>query len=145
MGDAYTPGLTVTRATIVRKTRRLPLPGTVLVETGARVTASDVIARTELPGRVHLANLANQLSVMPDELTPTLKIPIGGKVSKGTVVATSKSFFGLLRNQAESPIAGTLEAVSDVTGMAVFREPPVPVEVTAYVDGEVVEILPSEG
>jgi hypothetical protein len=145
MGDAYTPGLTVTRATVVRKTRRLPLPGRVLVETGARVTASDVVARTELPGKVHLVNLANLLSVLPDELTPTLKIPIGGAVSKGTVVATSKSFFGLLRNQVDSPIAGTLESVSEVTGMAVFREPPVPVEVTAYVNGEIVEIIPDEG
>ena len=46
MGDAYTPGLTVTRSAIVRKTRRLPLAGEVLVEVGAKVRAADVVART---------------------------------------------------------------------------------------------------
>lgn len=145
MGDAYTPGLTVTRSTVVRKTRRLPLPGKVLVEVGARVTAGDVVARTELPGKVHLMNLANTLGVLPDELAPTLAVKPGGAVTQGQAIAEAKALFGLLRNRAHAPIDGTLEAVSEVTGMAVFREPPVPVEVTAYVDGTVVEIIPDEG
>ena len=57
MGDAYTPGLTVTRSTVVRKTRRLPLAGEVLVKVGDRVAWSDVVARTQLPGKVHQAGL----------------------------------------------------------------------------------------
>lgn len=145
MGDAYTPGLTVTRSITVRKTRRLPLPGTVLVAVGAKVGATDVVARADLPGKVHIVNLATQLGVLPDELTPTLKIVVGGAVSKGQLVAETASFFGLFRSRVAAPITGTLESVSDVTGQAVFREPPVPVEVQAYVDGVVVEILPSEG
>jgi hypothetical protein len=145
MGDAYTPGLTVTRSTLVRKTRRLPLAGTVLVEVGKRVTAGDVVARTELPGKVHLVNLASLLSVLPEELGKTLKISIGARVTNGELIAASRSLFGLLSNRVTSPIAGTLESVSAITGMAVFREPPVPVEVTAYVDGEIVEIIPDEG
>lgn len=145
MGDAYTPGLTVTRATTVRKTRRLPLPGTVLVAVGARVTAKDVVARAELPGKVHLENLATAVGVMADELLPTLRTEVGAAVTKGQVVAEATSFFGLFRSRAQAPITGTLESVSDVTGQAVFREPPVPVEVEAYVDGTVVEILPGEG
>jgi hypothetical protein len=145
MGDAYTPGLTVTRTTVVRKTRRLPLPGVVLVEQGKRVAAGDVVARTELPGRVHLVNLASLLGVLPDELAGTLKVPIGARVVRDAVVASSSSLFGLLSNRVVSPINGTLESVSAITGMGVFREPPVPVEVTAYVDGTVVEIIPDEG
>jgi hypothetical protein len=145
MGDAYTPGLTVTRSITVRKTRRLPLPGTVLVEVGARVAAEDVVARADLPGRVHIVNLATRLGVMPDELTPTLKVAVGAAVTKGQVVAESASFFGLFRSRAPSPTDGSLESVSEVTGQAVFREPPVPVEVKAYVDGTVVEVIPGEG
>jgi hypothetical protein len=145
VGDAYTPGLTVTRSTLVRKTRRLPLPGTVLVEVGRRVTAADVIARTELPGKVHLMNLATHLGVLPDELAATLKVAIGGKVAKGQRIAQSKSLFGLLKTDAFSPIDGTVESVSEVTGMAIFRDPPSPVEVTAYVDGTIVEVIPDEG
>jgi hypothetical protein len=145
MGDAYTPGLTVTRSTVVRKTRRLPIAGEVLVKVGDRVKWSDVVARTRLPGKVHLLNLANTLGVLPDELAGTLKVQPGDAIKKGQLVAEAKSFFGLLRNRAAAPTDGTLESVSAITGMVVFREPPVPVEVTAYVDGEVVEVLPDEG
>jgi hypothetical protein len=144
--DAYTPGLTVTRSTVVRKTRRLPLSGEVLKQVGDRVAWSDVVARTRLPGKVHLMNLANSLGVLPDELAGTLRVhPERGTVHKGQLVAEARSLFGLLRTRATSPIEGTLESVSAITGMAVFREPPVPVEVTAYVDGEIVEIIPDEG
>jgi hypothetical protein len=70
MGDAYTPGLTVTGSTVVRKSRRLPLAGTVVAEVGQRVKAHEVVARTHLPGRVYLLNFANHLGVLPDELEP---------------------------------------------------------------------------
>jgi hypothetical protein len=145
MGDAYTPGLTVTRATTVRKTRRLPLPGAVLVEVGQQVKAKDVVARADLPGKVHIVNLATLLGVMPDELAPTMKLAAGAAVTKGQVVAETSSFFGLFRSRVESPTDGTLESVSEVTGQAVFREPPVPVEVLAYLDGTIVEVLAGEG
>src|SRR5262245_53050191 len=145
MGDAYTPGLTVTRHTVVRKTRRLPLPGDVLRKVGDRVTATDVVARTELPGKVHMLNLATMLGVMPDELAATLVVKVGGAVKKGEAVGLTRSFFGLFTNKVVSPIDGTLESLSEITGMAVLREPPVPVEVKAYVDGKVVEIIPDEG
>jgi hypothetical protein len=95
MGDAYTPGLTVTRHTVVRKTRRLPLPGEVLKQVGDRVTSADVVARTQLPGKVHLLNLATVLGVMPDELPGTLVDKVGGPVVKGEPVALTRSFFGL--------------------------------------------------
>lgn len=145
MGDAYTPGLTVTRSTIVRKSRRLPLPGDVLRKIGDRVAAHDVVARTELPGRVHLLNLATALGAMPDELADKLIVKPGGAVRKGQPIAESKSFFGLFTSRAMSPIDGVLESVSEVTGQAVLREPPVPVEIEAYVDGKVVEIIAGEG
>jgi hypothetical protein len=145
MGDAYTPGLTVTAQTSVKKTRRLPLPGNVLVEVGQRVKAQDVVARTELPGRVTLVNFANILGVLPEEIAPTLKVKIGDTIKKKQVIAQRFSFFGLIKNLVESPIDGVLESVSDLTGQAVLREPPLPVEVKAYVDGTVIEVIPTEG
>lgn len=145
MGDAYTPGLTVTRRTTVRKTRRLPLPGDVLCAVGDRVAPEDVVARTSLPGKVHLVNLANALGVLPDELAEKLVVQPGAAVARGASLAESTSFFGLWKSRAPSPIDGTLESVSAVTGQAVLREPPVPVEVKAYVAGTVVEVLAGEG
>ncbi len=145
MGDAYTPGLTVTRRTTVRKTRRLPMPGTVVCARGDRVRSTDVVARTQLPGKVHLLNLSTALGALPDELDGKLVVRPGGAVTKGAPLASSKSFFGLFTNTVASPITGTLESVSAVTGQAILREPPVPVEITAYVDGEVVEVIAHEG
>src|SRR5688572_3996599 len=145
MGDAYTPGLTVTGRTQVKKTRRLPLSGTVLVEKGAKVRASDVVARTELPGKVTMTNLANLLGVLPDELEPTLRVQPGSPIKKGQLIAERRSWLKWFGATVESPIDGTFESVSKVTGQAVLREPPVPVEVKAYIDGTVVEIIPDEG
>jgi len=145
MGDAYTPGLTVTRNAVVRKSRRLPLSGQVKVEVGAMVSAADVVARTELPGRVHLHNVANLIGVLPDELASKLTVQIGDQVKAKQVVAANRAFFGLVNSRFEAPITGTLESASAMTGVVVFREPPVPVEVRAYVDGKVVEVIDGEG
>jgi hypothetical protein len=145
MGDAYTPGLTVTRSAVVRKTRRLPLAGEVLVAVGAKVHAADVVARTQLPGKVSLVNLATALGVFPDEIEAKLAVQIGAAVARGGTLAETKTMFGLFHNRVPSPVAGTLESVSAVTGMAVMREPPSPVEVSAYIDGTIVEVIEGEG
>ncbi len=145
MGDAYTPGLTVTRSAVVRKTRRLPLAGDVLVDVGAKVEAATVVARTQLPGKVSLVNVATALGVFPDEVEAALVVRPGGAVKRGEPFAATTSLFGLLHHRVPSPVDGTLESVSAVTGMAVVREPPSPVEVTAYVDGTIVEVLAGEG
>jgi hypothetical protein len=145
MGDAYTPGLTVTRSAIVRKTRRLPLAGEVLVEVGAKVRATDVVARTQLPGKVSLVNLATALGVFPDEIEAKLVVKVGAAVTRGATLAESSALFGLFHHRVPSPVAGTLESVSAVTGMAVMREPPSPVEVAAYIDGTIVEVIEGEG
>jgi hypothetical protein len=145
MGDAYTPGLTVTRGALVKKTRRLPLSGEVLVEVGAKVAAHDVVARTQLPGKVSLVNIGTALGVFPDEVAAKLLVKVGGAIKLDEPIARTTSLFGLFEHLVRSPVEGVLESVSSVTGMAVLREPPSPVEVTAYVDGTIIEVIPNEG
>ncbi len=145
MGNAYTPGLTVTGRTTVRKTRRLPLTGTVVVKVGDQVTARQVVARTELPGKVFPLNVANQLSIPADEVPEAMKKPVGQAIAKDELLAETRSFFGIFRSEVRSPIDGTIESISKVTGQVILREAPIPVEVTAYVDGRVVEEIPHEG
>ena len=53
--------------------------------------------------------------------------------------------FGLMKSHVESPADGTLESVSTVTGQLILREPPIPVEVSAYVRGRVAEVIAGEG
>jgi hypothetical protein len=142
---AYTPGLRVTELTVLRRERRLPLKGTVLVGVGETVEADQVVARCELPGNVQTLNVASKLSVDPARVAERLTRPIGSAVSRGDVVAAGKSLFGLVKNTMTAPTDGVLESVSNITGQVIFREPPIPVEVTAFVHGVVREVLPDEG
>lgn len=145
MAHAYTPGLKVTEGMTIQKERRLPLEGEVLVEAGATVEAEDVVAKADLPGNVQLLNVANLLSIPPKEVAEYMLKPVGEAVSKDEIIATTKGLFGLFKSQAHSPIDGTIEAVSDVTGQVILREPPIPVEVKAYTNGTVTETVPTEG
>ena len=145
MAQAYTPGLKVTKGTTIQKERRLPLQGEVLVEAGTTVQAEDVVAKADLPGNVQLLNVANLLSVPAEEVIEYMLKPVGEAITKDEIIATTKGLFGLFKSQARSPIDGTIEAVSDVTGQVILREPPIPVEVKAYTDGTVTEIAPNEG
>ena len=145
MAHAYTPGLKVTEGMTIQKERRLPLEGEVLVEAGATVKAEDVIAKADLPGNVQLLNVANLLSIPPEEIAEYMLKSVSEAVSEDEIIATTKGIFGLFKSQARSPIDGTIEAISDVTGQVILREPPVPVEVKAYTDGTVTATVPNEG
>jgi hypothetical protein len=145
MAHSYTPGLRVTEHTVVRRERRLPLKGDVLVERGAQVRANDPVARTLIPGNVLMVNVCNALGCDPVDVPRVLAMAVGDPCAKGDVIARRKGMFGLMESKVSSPAAGVLESCSDVTGQVVLREPPVPVEVDAYLDGVVAEVIPGEG
>lgn len=145
MAHAYTPGLKVTEGIIIQKERRLPLEGEVVVETGSDVKAEDVVAKADLPGNVQLVNIANLLSVTPNEIEENMLKTNGDSVAKDEIIASTKGLFGLFKSHARSPIDGVIESISDVTGQVILREPPIPVEVKAYLDGKISETVPNEG
>jgi hypothetical protein len=145
MGTAYTPGLTISADIVVRKVRRLPLKGQVLVQVGDSVNPDTVVARTELPGPVTTVRVAERLGVEPRELPKYLLKQVGDKVQAGEIIAERKSFFGLFTSRVTSPITGTIDFISEATGNIGIRHLPTPVEVTAYLRGLVVDVLPEEG
>ena len=145
MAQAYTPGLKVARGTTLTRTRRLPLPGTTTVQQGQKVKAEDVVARTELPGLVRSLNVASILGIQPEEIHQNMQKKEGDSITKDEIIASSKGLFGLFKSQYKSPIDGTIESISKITGQVMLREPQIPVEINAYVDGQVAEIIPNEG
>jgi hypothetical protein len=145
VAHSYTPGLRVTPFAALRRERRLPLKGRVNVTVGDAVAPDTIVARTELPGNVQTVNLAAKLSLDPAKIAAALLHPIGTAVKKGEPIARGSSLFGLVKNTVESPADGTLESVSSITGQLILREPPIPVEVAAFVRGTVVEVLVDEG
>ncbi len=145
MAHSYTPGLRVTPRTVVRKRRILPIPGQVLVNEGEMVTATTVIAQTDLPGRVHTVNVVNLLGIAPEEIRRYMLKREGDPVQEGEPLAENRPFIKWLKTRVPAPITGTVESVSEVTGQVFLREPPKPLALSAYLDGIVVETFPDQG
>ncbi len=146
MAFAYTPGLRVADVADVTKTRRLPLKGEVLVKKGDVVNADTIVARTELPGNVKMFNIANLLGVPASDIFELLLKKEGDTIAADEPLAQSKGLFGKwFKNTVKSPIDGVFESFNEITGQAVLREPPIPVEIDGYVHGTVTDVLPEEG
>src|SRR5580765_6108095 len=145
MPHSYTPGLTVTGHTTVRRRRMLSLAGSVLVATGETVRANQAVARAELPGKVYPLNLANQLGVAPDEIHEYVIKKAGDSVQKDEILAENKPLIKWLKTEVLSPITGVVESISPVTGQVLLREPPRVFELLGYVDGRIVEVIPQQG
>lgn len=145
MAHSYTPGLTVTDHTVIHRRRMLPLPGNLLVDVGDVVRSDEVVARAELPGKVFPVNLANQLSVAPGEIKEYLTKKEGERVDKDEILAENKPLIKWFKTEIPSPVAGTIESVSTVTGQVLLREPPRVLDLLAYVDGVIVDTIPQQG
>lgn len=145
MSYAYTPGLKVKRLTVVRKSRILPAPGEVLVKKGDGVSYDTIVARTHVPGDIQMVPLYFLLGVEPYELPKVMVKKEGDTVKKGELLGVTKSFFGLFKTERYSEYSGTVELISDVTGMVGIRELPRPINLNAYISGSVVGVIPNHG
>ena len=145
MAKAYTPGLKVSARASYRARRVLPVPGEVLVKAGAAVKARDVVARTFIDGEVTPVAVASQLAVPAGDLAAIMLVKPGDAVKAGQPVARTKGIFGLGKKELASPVDGTVESISATTGQMILRGDPIAVEVHAYVDGTVAEVLSGEG
>jgi hypothetical protein len=145
VATSFTPGLRVAETTLIIKDRILPLRGDVVVQVGQQVSAEEIVARTDLPGNVTPLNAANLLGCLPGDVRGALLIKEGDKITKDQMIAESKSFFGMFKHKLTAPITGSLESVSDVTGQLILRDPPIPVEIDAYLEGRVSAIYEHEG
>jgi len=145
MTHAYTPGLRLADKLQIRKDRNLPLPGDVIVKKGDTVKSGDIVAMTNLPGKVHAVNVINRLAILPTDLRKNMLKKEGDSVVKDEPIAETSPFIKMFKSICLSPITGIIESISDITGQVLLREPPKPVQITAYVDGKVVETIENEG
>ena len=145
MAKAFTPGLTVTARTAYRARRILPIDGTVAVQAGQGVEADTVVAQTFMEGDAFPMKVANLLGANPKDLPGLMLKQLGEAVRKDEPIARSKGIFGMMKTEVKSSADGTIESVSDSTGMVIVRGPKQPIEVRAYVSGRVAEVLPGEG
>lgn len=145
MATAYTAGLRVSSSATVRKERKLPLLGEVLVKVGDRVAPDTVLAKAERPGLLSSLHLADKLGVDAEALQAALLVKEGDFVEEGQLLGEHKSFFGMFTSRVVAPHAGTVEFISAVTGNLGLRRAPTPLELKAFISGEVLEVLPEQG
>ena len=145
MALAYTPGLKVKASTVIQVVRRLPIPGEVLVKEGERVEFDTVVARTSVPGGVEIVKLVHLLGIDPDDVGRYLTKRVGDDVKKDEIIAEKKGFLGMFKSVATSPTTGVIQQISELTGQVTISEPPVPIEIKAYVPGRIEKVLPNEG
>jgi len=111
----------MTRPVLIRRERRLPLPGEVLVSPGAIVTAQDIIARTELvPGNPYIVDLVRELGIPKDQVRAAMLVEEGSQVKTGDVIAKSQ-----VRNEVREVKAqadGVIEFISEAYGRVLIRE-----------------------
>jgi len=136
----YLPQTVISPLTVVRKERRLPGRGDILVREGDRVEPVQVIGRAMVPGEFRIVNLAQMLGVPRRAVRRYLKVKPGQEVRQGDVLAARG---GLVRRVCRAPIAGTVTGIGG--GRLIIEAPPQVVEVRAGYPGVVRRVLREEG
>lgn len=145
MGTAFVPGLLISENIHITKKRVLPIKGDILIKVGDTVEPQTIIARFLQPGIPHTINAANILGVAPNELGEYLLKKEGDTVNKDEVIAQTKSFIKIFRATLTSPVKGIITNISFITGQIIVQEPPIPVNLYAYLKGKVTQIIESYG
>lgn len=114
--------------------------GDVHLETsiGARVGLKDVLVRGAYPAAVRVLDGVAELKLRrASELPDCLQVMVGDHVTQGQVLGQKR------RRKLTAPVDGLVVLIEH--GRVLIEEDPVPVEVTAGVNGQVLEADPSRG
>ena len=143
MSLAYTPGLKRKEHYMLRKARILPLQGDTMVKVGDKVEGDQVVAVTRLPGNPRVINACIFLDCDPEDMPRYILKKEGQPVSKGEIIARKKIWF--MKKEYACECDGVLELITQVSGQIVVREPPIPVELKAFVPGQIANVIPNQG
>ncbi|RLC80469.1 MAG: hypothetical protein DRI61_05720 [Chloroflexi bacterium] len=128
--------------TLLRKERRLPVMGDVLVQPGTSVEASQVIAKGFLSDWVCL-DVIGELNVSEDQLELFLIKKPGEEIEKGEELAVKKGVLPFTSYSYISPVSGRIVATG--MGQVIIETVSKEVELKAGLKGTVKEIIPYYG
>jgi hypothetical protein len=141
---AYYPSLTqVIPLATIRRERILPVAGEVLVNMGARVESTSLVARAEVPGRYHIFNVAQTLGVSPDAAAKYIRVKERQPVRAGHVIAGRRVSLAMVPRVIRTPADGVVAAVGG--GRVLLKSVGEPVEVRAHLPGTVSNVMPKMG
>lgn len=106
-----------------------------LVDPGDRVEATQVLARTKLPGDFRIVPVGRILGITASDVEASLTVALGANVHRGDVIAKRG---GLLGPSVTSPIDGVVTATGG--GRVLIEANPQPFELYAHISGTVVSV-----
>ncbi len=106
----------------VRKLRKLPLPGEVLVAAGTSVRPDTPVAKISLrPGIPWVIPVARLLGIDVADLPQSMQRKVGDRVRNREVIARAvKGLYG--QKEYEAPTDGVIEEISEKSGHIIIRE-----------------------
>jgi len=127
--------------THVKRTRLLPASGRVLVRTGQKVSATDVLAEVSYQSPHVLVDIRKGLGLgRQDSLEGVMQHAEGDVLAKGDIIAQQK---GLLTRTVRAPIDGRIAAV--IGGRVLMEVDTKPYQLLAGIAGVVTELVPDRG
>jgi len=126
--------------TLIRRERRLPMPGEVLVRSGERVEPTQVVARVHQTHDFRIVDVARALRVPRSQVKRYMLKEIGTAIEAGQPIAGRG---GLFRRLVRAPAKGEIVAVGN--GRVLLEVEPELIEVRAYLNGQVAAVTPGIG
>jgi len=127
--------------TTIRRARRLPVPGRVLVKVGQKVNATDIIADAVSGGQHYIVDVRRALGISRNEKVDHLvERKPGERIQKGDVIASTS---GLFSRVVRSPADGIVLMAGG--GLVLIEAQTPPLELKAGFSGVVSEVLPERG
>jgi hypothetical protein len=139
----YPPVTRISPLATLRRERLLPVEGEVLVRMGARVDATDVVARAQVPERYHILDIAEALRASPEVVDRFIRVRPGQAVKAGQAIAGRRISLGLVPLVARVPQDSIVEAAGG--GRVLLRSLGEPIEVRAHLPGIVSNVMPKVG
>jgi len=138
----YPVSVRIVPTTTILRERILPQRGEVLVERGAVVLATDVVARCQVPGEVKAVDVSRELRIDRARAAGRIRVAAGDTVQAGEVVAAARGLAGRFRN-CRAPADGRVLEVRN--GLIFIEAAPVNLELEAGMKGQIASVMPGRG
>jgi hypothetical protein len=126
--------------TQIRRERMLPVPGKVLVRTGQKLSAGDVIVEANVFPEVFLIDVARGLGMPAERVEKYIRVEAGDSLAEKDVIAGP---VGLTRKLMRTPREG--KVILSAEGQILIEATTKPMQLKAGFPGEVVELLGDRG
>lgn len=126
--------------TLIRRERRLPSPGEVLVRPNERVEPTDVVARVHQKQDFRIVDVARLLHVPRNQVGRIMLKRVGQTVDLNEPLTARVS---ILRHVVRAPAQGEIIAIGN--GRVLLQVAPELVELRAYLKGVVATVIPGIG